>query len=142
LRTGEREAVARISDLPALTSSTAGKIELETWEDGDDGAVLEKLMRTACNNVFRRHFTVQEFSDLVQRFDRGGFTVEVGDQHPIADYAQALTELGGVERARQRLGEPDTDAMRVAVLEFVLEGLHLGKRLNKTALDGSAVYGG
>ena len=32
--------------------------------------------------------------------------------------------------------------MRVAVLEFVLEGLHLGKRLNKTALDGSAVYGG
>jgi len=142
LRTGEREAVARISDLPALTSSTAGKIELETWEDGDDGAVLEKLMRTACNNVFRRHFTVQEFSDLVQRFDRGGFTVEVGDQHTIAHYAQALTELGGVERARQRLGEPDTDAMRVAVLEFVLEGLHLGKRLNKTALDGSAVYGG
>jgi magnesium chelatase subunit I len=99
-------------------------------------------MRTACNNVFRRHFTVQEFSDLVQRFDRGGFTVEVGDQHAVAQYAQALTELGGVERARQRLGEPDTDAMRVAVLEFVLEGLHLGKRLNKTALDGSAVYGG
>jgi magnesium chelatase subunit I len=142
LRTGEREAVARISDLPALMSSTAGKIELETWEDGDDGALLEKLMRTACNNVFRRHFTVQEFSDLVQRFDRGGFTVEVGDQHTIAHYAQALTELGGVERARQRLGEPDTDAMRVAVLEFVLEGLHLGKRLNKTALEGSAVYGG
>src|ERR1700726_1094018 len=142
LRTGEREAVARISDLPALTSSTSGKIELETWEDSDDGAVLEKLMRTACNNVFRRHFTVQEFGDLVQRFDRGGFTVEVGDQHTVAHYAQALTELGGVERARQRLGEPDTDAMRVAVLEFVLEGLHLGKRLNKTALEGSAVYGG
>jgi magnesium chelatase subunit I len=142
LRTGEREAVARISDLPALSSSTAGKIELETWEDGDDGAVLEKLMRTACNNVFRRHFTVQEFGDLVQRFDRGGFTVEVGDQHKITDYSQALTELGGVEKARQRLGEPDSDAMRVAVLEFILEGLHLGKRLNKTALDGSAVYGG
>ena len=30
--------------------------------------------------------------------------------------------------------------MRAAVLEFVLEGLHLGKRLNKTALDGSAVF--
>ena len=88
--------MARISDLPALTSSTAGKIELETWEDGDDGAVLEKLMRTACNNVFRRHFTVQEFSDLVQRFDRGGFTVEVGDQHTVA----ALR--AGAHRARWR----------------------------------------
>ena len=142
VRNSENEIVPRISDLHSLYASTAGKIELETWEDGDDGAVLEKLMRTACNNVFRRHFTVQEFSDLVQRFERGGFTVEVGDQHPISDYAQALTELAGIERARQRLGEPDTDAMRVAVLEFVLEGLHLGKRLNKTALEGSAVYGG
>ena len=142
LHTGEREAVARISDLPALMASTAGKIELETWEESDDEAVLEKLMKTACNNVFRRHFTVQEFADLVQRFERGGFTVEVSDQLPARAYAQALNELPGLDRARQKLDEADSDAMRVAILEFVLEGLHLGKRLNKTALDGSAVYGG
>jgi magnesium chelatase subunit I len=142
LHTGEREAVARVSDLPALMASTAGKIELETWEESDDEAVLEKLMKTACNNVFRRHFTVQEFADLVQRFERGGFTVEVSDQLPALAYAQALNELPGLDRARQKLDEPDSDAMRVAILEFVLEGLHLGKRLNKTALDGSAVYGG
>jgi magnesium chelatase subunit I len=142
LHTGEREAVARVSDLPALMASTAGKIELETWEESDDEAVLEKLMKTACNNVFRRHFTVQEFADLVQRFERGGFTVEVSDQLPALAYAQALNELPGLDRARQKLDEPDSDAMRVAILEFVLEGLHLGKRLNKTALEGSAVYGG
>src|SRR5207302_2338016 len=52
LATGEREAVARISDLGSLVASTAGKIELETWEESDDEAVLEKLMKTACNNVF------------------------------------------------------------------------------------------
>ena len=142
LTTNEREAVARISDLPALLSSTAGKIELETWEDTDDSSVLEKLMKTATNNVFRRHFTVQEFSDLVQRFDRGGFTVEVGDRLPGRAYRQALSELKGLDRARQKLDEPDSEAMRIAVLEFVLEGLHLGKRLNKTSLDGSSVYGG
>ena len=142
LRTGEREAVARISDLPALMASTSGKIELETWEESDDEAVLEKLMKTACNNVFRRHFTVQEFSDMVQRFERGSFTVEVSDQLPASAYAQALNELPGLDRARQKLDVADSDAMRVAVLELVLEGLHLGKRLNKTALDGSAVYGG
>ena len=142
LSTGEREAVARISDLPALMSSTAGKIELETWEDTDDSSVLEKLMKTATNNVFRRHFTVQEFSDLVQRFDRGGFTVEVGDRLPSRAYRQALSELKGLDRARQKLDEADTEAMRIAVLEFILEGLHLGKRLNKTSLDGSSVYGG
>src|SRR5579859_7344501 len=142
LTNNERDAVARISDLPALMSSTAGKIELETWEDTDDSSVLEKLMKTATNNVFRRHFTVQEFSDLVQRFDRGGFTVEVGDRLPGRAYRQALSELKGLERARQKLDEPDSEAMRIAVLEFILEGLHLGKRLNKTSLDGSSVYGG
>ncbi len=142
LRTGEREAVARVSDLPALMASTAGKIELETWEDADDAAVLEKIVKTACNNVFRRHFTAQEFADMVQRFDRGGFTVEVGDALPASAYAQALGELPGVDRARQKLGEPGSEGANVAVLELILEGLHLGKRLNKTALDGSAVYGG
>ena len=142
LRTGERDAVARVSDLPSLMASTAGKIELETWEDSDDAAVLEKIVKTACNNVFRRHFSVQEFTDLVQRFDRGGFTVEIGDMLPASSYAQALHELPGIDKARQKLGEADSDTTRVAVLEFVLEGLHLGKRLNKTALEGSAVYGG
>ena len=53
-----------------------------------------------------------------------------------------LTELKALDRARQKLDEPDSEAMRIAVLEFVLEGLHLGKRLNKTSLDGSSVYGG
>jgi len=142
LLTGERDACARVSDLSALIPSTAGKIELETWEERDDDTVLEKLVKTACNTVFRRHFTVQEFSEFVQRFDRSGFTVEVSDLLPSSAYSQALAELPGIDRARQKLDEPDTDAARVAVLEFILEGLHLGKRLNKTALDGSAVYGG
>ena len=59
----------------------------------------------------------------------------------IAGYRQALDELPGLDRARQKLDEPDTPASTVAVLEFLLEGLHLSKRLNKTALEGTAVYG-
>ena len=54
----------------------------------------------------------------------------MSDSLPSSAYAQALAELPGVDRARQKLEEPDTDASRVAVLEFMLEGLHLGKRLN------------
>ncbi|MDQ2960752.1 MAG: magnesium chelatase [Candidatus Dormibacteraeota bacterium] len=142
LRTGEKEAVTRISDLSALVASSAGKIELETLDDGDDGAVLNKMLHSACNNVFRRHFTVAEFTDLVQRFDHGGYTVEVGDALAATAYAGALHELPGIDAAAQKLGEPDSAAARVAVLEFVLEGLHRGKRLNKTEMDGTAVYGG
>jgi magnesium chelatase subunit I len=142
IKTGEKEAVPRISDLPALIPSSAGKLELETWEENDDSSVLEKIIRTACSNVFRRHFTVQEFSDLVQRFDRGGFTVEVSDHTPSQTYETAIRELPGVDRAAGKLEEPSSPATRAAVLEFLLEGLHLSKRLNKTPIDGSTIYGG
>jgi len=140
--TGEKEAVPRISDLPALVPSSAGKLELETWEENDDQSVLEKIIRTASSNVFRRHFTVQEFTDLVQRFDRGGFTVEVSDHAAADTYEQAMRELPGIDKALTKLEEPSTAASRAAVLEFVLEGLHLSKRLNKTPIDGSTIYGG
>ena len=140
--TGENEAVPRVSDLPAVIPSSAGKLELETWEENDDQSVLEKIIRTASSNVFRRHFTVQEFTDLVQRFDRGGFTVEVSDHAPAESYEQAMRELPGIDKALTKLDEPSTAASRAAVLEFVLEGLHLSKRLNKTPIDGSIIYGG
>src|ERR1700694_1834188 len=93
LRTGEKEAVARISDLAALTASSAGKLELEPLYEGDDSAVLDKMLRSACNNVFRRHFNAAEFGELLHRFERGGFTVEVGDGLSATAYAAALTEL-------------------------------------------------
>ena len=142
ITTGEKEAVPRISDLPALVPSSAGKLELETWEEGEDATVLDKIIRTACSNVFRRHFTLQEFTDIVQRFDRGGFTVEVSDQLPSSGYTGVVRDLGGMDRVLTKLEEPATPAASAAALEFVLEGLHLGKRLNKTPLDGSTIYGG
>ena len=141
LRLGEKDAVARISDLPALMASTGGKVEFETWEEGEDTGILDKLVRTACNNVFRRHFTPQEFADLVTRFD-GGLTIEVGERVAADDYRRAAGDLPGIERACRKLGEPQTPASTAAVTEFILEGLHLGKRLNKTVLDATAVYGG
>jgi magnesium chelatase subunit I len=138
---GEKEAVVRVSDLAAVTPSTAGKVELDTWDGTDDDQVLDKVVRSACSNVFRRHFSAQELSDLVQRFDRG-FTVEVGPLMTAESYRSAIEELPGLDRARQKLDEPDTPQSMAAVLEFVLEGLHLSKRLNKTALEGTQVYGG
>ena len=142
LITGEKEAVARVSDLAAVTASTSGKVELDTLDDSDNGQVLDKIVRNACSNVFRRHFSGAELADLVQRFDQGGFTVEVGPLMTAASYGHAISELPGLDPARQKLEEPDTPQSMAAVLEFVLEGLHLGKRLNKTALDSTSVYGG
>ncbi|MSY06740.1 MAG: magnesium chelatase, partial [Actinobacteria bacterium] len=44
LHTHEAEAVPRVSDLEALVSSTSGKIEIETLDDGREGQVLERII--------------------------------------------------------------------------------------------------
>jgi magnesium chelatase subunit I len=141
LRTGETEAVPRISDLPAIIPSTAGKLEMETWEEGDDQSVLEKIIKTAVLNVFRRHFEANQFNELVQRFD-AGLTFEVSELLRAEKYSQTMRELPGVEKALKNLGLEKRPAEIASGVEFILEGLHLSKRINKTEIDGGAVYAG
>ena len=141
LRTGETEAVPRISDLPSIIPSSAGKLEMETWEEGDDQTVLEKIIKTAVLNVFRRHFESSQFTELVQRFD-AGLTFEVSEGQPAERYMALLRELPGMEKALKGLGLDKRPALAASGVEFVLEGLHLSKRINKTELDGGAIYAG
>ena len=59
VRLGEPAAAPRISDLPAVVASTAGKIELETLGDETrEDRVVEKLVARAVVNVFNRHFAL------------------------------------------------------------------------------------
>ena len=44
---GETDVVPRISDLDALASSTAGKLEIETIEEGRDEQIVEQLLKAA-----------------------------------------------------------------------------------------------
>ncbi len=141
IRLQEPEAVPRVSDLAALAASTWGKLELETFDDGDDQTLLPKLVRTACGNAFRRRFAIQEFGEWVARFEQG-LHLEVGAALPLDRYVAAGRDLGGMERVLAGLEEPATPGSTAAALEFVLEGLHVAKRLNKTAVDGATVYGG
>ena len=41
---GETSAVARVDDLSAMTASSSGKIEIETLDDGAQGAIFENLV--------------------------------------------------------------------------------------------------
>ncbi len=136
----EAEAVPRLSDLGALSASTLGKLELETWEEGEDQAVLQKLLRSATGNIFRRHFSVPEFGPVLARFEQG-LTVEVGERVPVGRYQQLADGFPEMRRILSDLDEPPEPGSVAAALELVLEGLHLSKRLNKTVVDGTAVYG-
>ena len=72
-------AAPRISDLPAVVASTAGKIELETLGDETrEDKVIEKLVQRAVVNVFNRHFALSELVPLIERFEAGA-QAEVGE---------------------------------------------------------------
>jgi magnesium chelatase subunit I len=136
---GEGVAVPRVSDLPFLAASTAGRVEIEAIDEGKEEQVLSRIQRSAINSVFGRHFTSGQFEWLVQRFEEG-VTLEVGEGVPAAAYVALLRDSSEIAPAVRRLGLPEKQEAIASVLEFVLEGLHLNKRLNKDELDGKALY--
>ena len=139
VRVGEDVAVPRISDLGFLAASTAGRVEIEALDEGKEEQVLSRIERSAVSTVFSRHFNVTQFEGLVSVFEDGAM-VEVGEALPATTYTRALREGQDLAPALKRLGLPDRPETRAAVIEFVLEGLHLNKRLNKDQMDGRALY--
>jgi magnesium chelatase subunit I len=139
---GESDVVPRISDLDALAASTSGKVEIEALEEGREGQIVEHLLRAAVLTVFRRHLAVEELRELVDGFE-GGRVVHAGEDVVSADYLQLLDEMPLLADPVARLAEGDESPAAVAAaVEFVLEGLHLSKRLNKDAAGSRATYRG
>jgi magnesium chelatase subunit I len=140
LRTGEKEAVPRVSDLPALAASTAGKVEIEALEEGREGEIVERLVKSAVLETFRARCRPELLRDLVVAFDEG-LEVETGEDVPSVAYA-VLADLPGVKSVLVDLGVGEAPAEVASAVEFILEGLHLSKRLNKDAYGARATYRG
>ena len=138
-RLGETVAVPRITDLAYLTSSTAGRVEIEALDEGKEEQVLSRLERGAVSAVFSRHFSAAHFDGLVSRFEDGTM-LEVGEGISARAYTRAIGEVPELASALKRLSLPDRPEVRASVIEFLLEGLHLNKRLNKDEVDGKALY--
>jgi magnesium chelatase subunit I len=124
-------AAPRISDLPSVVASTAGKIELETLGDETrEDKVIEKLLQRAVVNVFNRHFVLSELVPLIERFESGA-SAEVGEMIGSSAHERLVDEIPELRRAIARLDVGESPAGVASGVEFVLEGLHLNRRLNK-----------
>jgi magnesium chelatase subunit I len=141
VRLDEPSAAPRISDLPAVVASTAGKIELETLGDEtrEDRAV-EKLVARAVVNVFNRHFALSELIPLVERFEEEGLEAEVGELIPSSVHGALADSVPELHAAIARLDAGESPAGVASAAEFVLEGLHLNRRLNKERRAGGIRY--
>jgi magnesium chelatase subunit I len=138
-RVGEVLAVPRITDLEYLASSTAGRVEIEALDEGKEEQVLSRLQRGAVSAVFSRHFSASQFDGVVSKFEEGNM-LEVGEGIPARTYTRAFGDLPELATAMKKLSLPDRPEVRASVIEFLLEGLHLNKRLNKDEVDGKAIY--
>jgi magnesium chelatase subunit I len=136
---GEKVAVPRISDLPYIIASTTGKVEMEGFEDKNEQKIIDDLTKKAVLIVFNRYFQFEELDPIVKQFN-GGFNVETSDTMNVKSYTRYVKEIPGMAKAVKKLTDAETPEIIASAVEFILEGAHLNKRLNKTKIDGKTVY--
>ena len=140
LRINESEVVPRISDLPFLMPSFQGKVEFEAMEDGQEDKITQRIFNGAVKTVFDRHYDVNNLESIAMAFN-DGLTVDTGEAAPAEDYNSICATIPALADVF-----PDRDAvspaLRAATVEFILEGLHLHKLLNKFDHDGTSTFAG
>ncbi len=141
LRLGESEAVPRVSDLEALGPSTAGKVEVEAFEEGRADATIDHIVKAAVLTVFKELCPIERFGGVLGDFDEGTI-VHTGDDVASGEYVSVLEGLPALRQAVLALAETETPAAVASAMELVLEGLHLSRRLNKDVAGSRATYKG
>jgi magnesium chelatase subunit I len=143
LRLEETTIVPRVCDLSALVATTSGKIEFETLEEGHEAELLDHLVSSAVHSVFRDLVPAELYSPVVDAFEEG-VVAKTGDDITVDAAQMLVSEIPALSAPVQAVlgdeeGEPSA-AMVASAVEFVLEGLHLAKRLNKESSGGRAQY--
>ncbi|GAB3839301.1 sigma 54-interacting transcriptional regulator [Dactylosporangium cerinum] len=141
---GDDKPVARVGDTVSVTSTLRGKVEFDSGEEGREIEILAHLLRTATADTFRSRLAgldLSGFTDLVAE----GAVIETGELAGADDILQQVGTVPGLAKVLERLGLGDAPSRGEAAagIEFVLEGLHLTRRLSKDLTeDGRTVYGG
>ena len=73
---------------------------------------------------------------------KAGLSVETGEALPVDEYRALAKNIDGLADAVADLTKERRPAVRAAAIEFLLEGLHLNKRLNKDDVGGQIRYRG
>ena len=140
LRSGETSIVARVDDLGALAASSMGKIEIESIDEGRDGAIMESLIKGAVLTVFKEVVPPAQTRAVVDGFEEGA-VAHTGETMTSAELAAVAEQVDALKTPVKVLtGGDESPGAVAAAVEFILEGLHLSKRLNKDASGGSATY--
>ena len=139
IRNKEEWACPRVSDLSFIVASFAGKIELETFEEGRESRLTDDLTRRAVLRTFGSYFEVEDLEAIVDSFDLGN-RAETGSDLPAAGYPDLVKNIDGLDKAVKKLTRDKRPEVIASAVEFILEGLHLSRKLNCDRSGEAAVY--
>jgi magnesium chelatase subunit I len=140
LRVGETDVAPRVSDLAALAASTSGKIEIESMEEGRESQILQNFVKAAVLQVFKKRVSSAKIGEVIALFE-GGVIAHAGEDIASAQYVELFNQVPPLrELVVAAVGNTDSVAQIASGVEFVLEGLHLSKRLNKDESGSRATY--
>jgi magnesium chelatase subunit I len=149
IKSRENFIVPRVSDLLAAASSARGKLELTMSEDdGHEDKLIHRIIDEAVKNVFTIHFDLRELRPIVEHFESGN-SIEVGDSLPSKVVLERIAKLPALKKHAYELsakllpelsGGEGREAAAAAAAEFILEGLHVHNKLNKSAKNGGSSY--
>ena len=141
---GAGPPVARVGDVDVVAGTLRGKVEFEADGEGREIEVLDHLLRRSIAETWRTRLGGLDLSGFVRMVEDGD-GVATGDAVPSAQLLSQVGAVPGFAAALTRLGivEVPNTAEAASAVEFVLEGLHLTRRLAKDVYDdGRTVYGG
>jgi magnesium chelatase subunit I len=145
----ERWIIPRVSDLGSASASARGKVELTMSEDdGHEDKLIHRIIDEATKNIFALHHDLRELRPIVDYFE-GGHTIEVGDTLSTGTILERIAKVPGLRKRAEEFAAKaipnlsDRDAREAATAsaaEFILEGLHVHNKLNKSAKAGGRSY--
>jgi magnesium chelatase subunit I len=140
LRAGERDVAPRVCDLDALAASSIGKVEIESLEEGREGVIFENLVRGAVLTVFKNRVPPDAVREAVAAFE-SDVVAHTGEDLASVEIVALLDRVPALRAPVLALtGGDESPALVASAIEFVLEGLHLSKRLNKDASGVRVTY--
>ena len=141
--------VPRVADLAHVVPSARGKIELTmTEDDAHEDKLIGRIAAEAVKVVFTQHLDAREFRQAVDYFESGK-SVELGDTLSTRAVLDRIEKVPGLRKRAEefaRLIVPDLndpegrDACTASAAEFILEGLHVNNKLNKSVKEGATSY--
>jgi magnesium chelatase subunit I len=138
LRAKEEEAVPRILDLYSALPAITGKLELEYEGELKGGdTVARELIRIAVGKVYDHYLEGANVSQIIQWFDLGG-SLKLDESVDSATMVRQLNGIQGLMEKTKALGlsANESDAVRAAAGEFILEGLHAHRRIGRSEERG------